>query len=230
MKRIFTIAKVNLICPKIPILMTTVICSVQLLAIYIQYLVNANGIIDGANSVSIGNIAFLYLITVSAIVPWYNFARIMHLGGKKKDFFVGSYLTYVILAVILSILNTVIYLTIDKLFEMRIEIYNLIDVFKWTDGGVLFSTIRMFSFALLVSTFIHTLSALQTQKLGWIIDVVLIIIPSVFIPIPQLRELLVKVIQLFTFTDNGIFQIVLCIILSIAIYMGNFFVLRKKRI
>src|SRR5690554_344610 len=52
---------------------------------------------------SSGNMLYLVAVVSAILIPKVNFERIMHLNGRKRDFLAGTFLTYAVLAALVSI-------------------------------------------------------------------------------------------------------------------------------
>ncbi len=194
--------------------------------VLIRYLTNTP---DGGTT-SAGNNLLLILILSAILIPAVNFKKIMHLNGKKIDFFWGCILNYVILSAVLSIIILVLNKTIDNTMSSVVDIWDIVDIFGWTNNGILLAFARQFSFYLLLAVTIHTLTSIQTFWWGWVIDLVIAAIISVFTPIAMLRKLLVDFFNVIIFNPNPIFHIVVCLSLAVVIYSLNISILSRKKI
>lgn len=193
--------------------------------IFIRYLLNSK-----TTEVSEGNQLLLALIIAAVLIPAVNFRKIMHLNGKKVDFFWASLINYIIFSVVLSIINLVLYTTIDSVMGSIVTIWNIVDLFGWIRHGIIVAFFMQFAFYLLVGVTIHTLTAMQTFWFGWVVDFVLVTIISVFIPIAPLRSILIDFLNLIILNPNALAQVAICLALSVAIYTLNIPILSIKKI
>lgn len=177
-----------------------------------------------------GNILIITLMMASILIPSLNYGKIMHLNGKKKDFFWACIANYIIFSAVISLLNIAITMTFDKIMSDKVSILNILYVFDWMNNGIVVAFFREFAFLLLLGVVIHTLTALQTFWYGWVVDAVLIAIISVFTPIAPLRAELVSFFNTIIFTSNPIAQISVCLVLAVAIYTLYLPILSRKKI
>ncbi|WP_379138455.1 hypothetical protein [Paenibacillus sp. sgz500958] len=193
--------------------------------ILIRYLLNSKN-----TEVSEGNLLILALIIAAVLIPSVNFRKFMHLNAKKADFFWASIINYIILSVVLSIINLVLYATVDSVMGSVVTIWNIIDLFGWMEHGIIVAFFMQFAFYLLVGVTIHTLTLMQTFWFGWLIDLIIATIISVFIPIPSLRTVLTDFLNLIIFNSNALAQVSICVALSAVIYALNIPILSLKKI
>jgi len=226
MKKSLVVAKINLRQSKLAYLITAITCGAVSVSLFVNFCIG----MEDNGGVSIGNMLFLCIILCAVFIPTLNFKRLMHLNVKKINFFYGSFLNYILLSAIISVLNLVFFYTIDKLFMTRTGIMNLVEIFGWINNGIFLAFLQQFAFLLLTAAFIHTLTALQSSWVGWVTDLAIAAILSVFIPIAPLRAYLVGFFNLIIFNSNAFAQIGICIILSVLIYSINLPVLSRKRI
>lgn len=175
---------------------------------------------------------YLYVLAVMApiIIETRNFKRLMHLNGDKKDFYWGVLLDYCILAAAISLFSIIVYVLTGILFDGRLNIIHLMEVFGWWQHGVIIAFIRQLAFLLLVEVFVHTLTSIQGHWYGWLIDAGLIAILCIFIPLAGPRKLLVGFFHLIIFHENALIQISSCIVLTAIIYILYRLVLQRKEI
>lgn len=176
------------------------------------------------------NYLYLAVILASIFIPTLNFKKIMHLNGKKLDFYWGTLINYVIIAAVVSLANIVLFLLCKSLFGSRLIIWNTVVLFGWMSHGIVMAFFQQFFFLLLAAIFIHTLTTMQTFWFGWVADAVLAAIISVFTPIPVLRTALIWFFNMIIFNNNALLQIFVCLILSAVIYTLNLLALQRKKI
>jgi len=188
---------------------------------------------EGNATIGLGNYLFLLLLLSAIFVPARNFRKIMNLGGKRADFFSGCAATHVIMAAALSFAGIVLYYTYDRLVS---AIYygggslNVLNAFGWITNGPVVAFLQQFAFLVFVAAFIHTLTAMQDKWYGWVADIVIIAIISVFTPIAPLRAALAWFFNLIIFHRFAFVQIVSCLILAALLYMLNKPILARKTI
>jgi len=200
------------------------------LSTYIQVLIRYVINMPGEGITSAENNLLLILILSAILIPAVNFKKIMHLNGRKIDFFWGCIFNYIILSAVLSIVILVLNKTIDKSMNSVAEIWDIIDIFGWTNNGILLALVRQFSFYLLLAVTLHTLTLIQTFWWGWVIDFFIASIISVFTPIKMLRKLLVDFFNVIIFNPNPLHHIAICLTLAVLIYSFNISILKRKKI
>lgn len=180
--------------------------------------------------IGIGSYFYLGVLLMACLIPCLNFRKFMNLNVRKSVYLQGTALTYIVAAVAASGLNLAFYFTVDQLFANNITTYsiNVLDVFGWINNGVFIAFIQQFAFLLLVAAVTHTLTTMQTFWYGWVIDIVLIAILSVFIPIAPLRNVLIKFFYLLIFNHNALLQIGLCLLLAAVVYLLSIIPVKHK--
>ncbi|HEX2938482.1 MAG TPA: hypothetical protein VHO66_06125 [Ruminiclostridium sp.] len=221
----WVIAKINFRHLKLAYIITilTVLSGISNLIQYL-FIPSNNKYVDSAN--------YLYMLVILApiFVPALNFRKIMHLNGKKLDFYWGSLINYCIIAAVVSFLNIVLYLQCKAIFGPNLTVWNLVSLFGWMRHGVAAAFFQQFAFLILAAIAIHTLVSIQTFWFGWAADAILAAVISVFIPIPVLRQSLLWFFNLIIFNDNAFLQIIVCLLLAAVIYSLYLPALQRKKI
>ena len=183
-------------------------------------------------TLSIGNALWLFLIIAAVQISKHNFQRIINLGGKRDHFFWGSLPCYIIIAGVVSLGNTLLYYTFDA-FLLRnsyfTDLFNGIEVFGWVERGVVAVIFQQFAFLLLLAVFIHTLAAVQDKWFGWVANVTIIAVITIFTIIASLRAHLASFFRLIIF-EGPLLQITACIILALVIYSLNKVIFAQKAV
>lgn len=193
--------------------------------------INPNG--SDNTTVSLGNFFLLIILLGAIFIPSRNFRKMMNLGGKRSDFFNGCLLNYAIMALVISLLSMILYYTYDKYMVSVLYNGGTLDIlywFGWIDNGPIIAFFQQFAFLFLVAVFIHTLTAIQDKWYGWITDVIIVAIISVFTPIAPLRSALVWFFNLIIFHSNAFLQIIACLVLAALIYALNKPIFARKAI
>lgn len=188
-----------------------------------------HGINSSGKYVAIGNYLYMAVILAAIFIPTLNFKKIMHLNGKKLDFYWGALINYAIISSVVSLTNIILFLMLRAFLDTQLSL-DLVQVFGWISHGVVIAFLQQFFFLFLAAIFIHTLTTMQTFWFGWVTDVVLVAIISVFTPIPTLRSALVWFFNMIIFNGNAFVQILSCLILSAVIYILDLLVLQQKKI
>ena len=187
---------------------------------------------DMSHNVSVSLSWSLWLLPVLAacIIPVRNFRRIINLGGKRDNFFWGSLETYAILAMGASLGVTILHYALDIPYVglgKYGSMWTPANVFGWANHGILAEIYQQFAFLLLFACFVHTLAATQDKWYGWVADVLLVAIISVFPAVAALRPALTGFFGLILF-ERPLVQIPACMVLALAIYALNWPVFSRK--
>lgn len=180
--------------------------------------------------IDMANMLYLAVILPAVFIPARNFKRIMHLNGKKIDFYLGSVIDYAILAAAVSLLDLVIFFVSRSAFGSWIEIVNLVQIFGWLSHGVIVAFFEQFAFLWLLAAAVSTLTTAQTFWAGWVADAAVVAVVSVFTPIPMLRSALVWFFDLIIFNANAAAQIIACLALAVLLYAVGLLALRRRKI
>lgn len=249
-KHTWAIVKLNLKNIKTPYFVTGLIFSI----IFVQSIVYTIIAISCGSageqlSISSGNYLWLLIIMAAIFIPTKNFRRIVNLGGKRDGFFWGSLSCYTTLAGAVTIADTFLYYTYERLlistgyytgYETFIQntslmdnhyiSVHLIEVFGWLGNGKVIAFVQEFAFLFLLATVVHTLTAMQDKWYGWVTDAIIAAILGVFIPIAPLRVWLLRFFNLIIFNSNAFMQISACMLLAIAVYALNKLIFARKAI
>lgn len=182
---------------------------------------------SGEVVLSNGNYTWLLAVLTPFFFVFYDFTKLMHLGASKKDYFIGCLISYVFLALCISLVNTGIHLWIDPVYSAQ-TVINMMDVCKWAENGIVVAGLQQMCFLLLVMVFLHVLLSMQTHWYGWLTDAILVAILCIFTPIAPLRAILAGFFQMIMFNGNAVLHIGICLLLSVALSFGGLVVLKRK--
>lgn len=174
-----------------------------------------------------GNYTWLLAVMTPFFFVFYDYTKLMHLGASKRDYFFGCLISYGVLALGISFINTLVHLLIDPLYPAQ-AVINMMDVCKWTENGIFVAGVQQMFFLLLVMIFLHVLLSMQSHWHGWLTDAILIAIICIFTPITVLRGILSGFFQIIMFNSNAILHIGICLLLSAALSFAGLCVLKRK--
>lgn len=174
-----------------------------------------------------GNYIWLLAVMTPFFFVFYDYTKLMHLGASKRDYFFGCLISYGILALGISLINTLIHLLIDPVYPAQ-AVINMMDVCKWTENGIIIAGVQQMFFLLLVMIFLHVLLSMQPHWYGWLTDAILVAIICIFTPIAALRGILSGFFQIIMFNSNAILHIGICLLLSAALSFAGLLVLKRK--
>jgi len=202
---------------------------------YIIYVIQEmHGIsLAGNTGVSVGWAVWGLPVAAGIIISAWNFRCIMSLGGKRADYFLGSLISYVIVAAAASLIGVIIYYAVDIPFA-RAEIYGGVlavpEIFGWGVYGPVVFFLQQFAFLFLTVSFVHFFCGVQGKWYGWVINAAFIAGIPVFSAIEPLRNILAGYFYLIFFYPNPLIQIVFCLVIGAAFYMLSKPVFARKPI
>ena len=181
--------------------------------------------------VAIGNFLFLLPIFMGILIPAKNFTKLMNLGGKRMDFWKSCLPVYVLAALAVSLVSLVLCKFLNPVILHRIGgVMDLFDVFGFMGHGIVAAFFQMSAFLFLAACVAHTLTLIQGRWYGWIVDVLIVAIISVFTPITVLRSALVWFFHMIIFHNSAIVQIVSCVVLGAVVYALSLIPIKSKNV
>lgn len=183
--------------------------------------------------VSSGNLFWLLIPLGAAFIASRNFRRIANLGGRRKSYFEGSLIAYLILSAAVSFVTTLLYYTYDHFIVSSgsfLGRLSLLEIFGWSAHGPIAAFFQQFAFLFLLAAFTHTLTMAQDSWIGWAADLLIAAVIAVFTPIEPLRAVLVWFFNLIIFQQSAPAQILACLALGGLIYALSRPILSKKAI
>jgi hypothetical protein len=227
------VAKINFRNIRLAYIITAITLGAIIAQDIVYLILDATGVFSGEDNMVVGTGNYLYLILLlgAIFIPSLNFRKMMHLGGKRADFFKGCFATYIIMAAAISLAGVILYFTYELLLTTilyRGGNLNVLYWFGWLTNGPIVAFFRQFAFLLLLAVVVHTLTAMQDKWYGWLADVVIVAIISVFTPIAPLRAALVWFFNMIILHTNALVQIASCLVLAILVYAANKPVLARK--
>lgn len=182
---------------------------------------------DSKIALSNGNYTWLLAIMTPFLFVFYDYAKLIHLGTSKKDYFLGSLASYGLMALLVSLANTAIHLLIDPLNRTQ-TVINMMVLCGWTANGIFAAFIQQAVFLLLTMIFLHVLLSMQHYWYGWLTDGVLVAIICIFTAIAPLRYILAEFFKVIMFNGNALLHIGVCLLLSAALSLIGLTVLKRK--
>lgn len=183
------------------------------------------------NTIAVGDYLYLLPLLLAILIPARHFTKLMNLGGQRVDFFKSCIMAYLSVIAIVTLVSTVLYPTLyPLLLNSGMDIIILMDVFGFWAHGPVLAFIQMFAFLTLSCCVLHTLTLIQGRWYGWVVDVLIIAIISIFTPYASLRVALAWFFNLIIFHNDAIVQILLCLILGAAVYSASLIPIKSKQI
>jgi hypothetical protein len=187
----------------------------------------------------IGNYLYFLPLFMAIFIPAKNFSRLMHLGGKRIDFFKASLRGYILVIAAVTLVSILLYYAEAALLAGAftgpnlVGVYmgpNLLDVFGFIARGPVVAFFQMFAFFFMYISIVHTLTISQNYTYGWIVDVTVGAVICVFTSITPLRAALGWFFNLTIFHDIAIVQILISLILGAGVYTASLISIRNKMI
>lgn len=182
---------------------------------------------DSKIALSNGNYTWLLAVMTPFIFVYYDYRKLIHLGTSKGDYYFGSLAGYGLMALMVSLANTAIYMLIDPLNHTQ-RVINLMDLCGWTANGIEIAFLQQTIFLLLSMIFLHVLLSMQPYWYGWLTDGVLVALISIFTPIAPLRHILAGFFKVIMFNSNAFLHIGICLFLSAVLSLIGVAVLKRK--
>lgn len=176
-----------------------------------------------------GNYLWLLAILSPFFFVYYDFMKLIHLGASKRDYYAACLIAYSSIAIFISILNAAVHVVIDPLYNAE-SVINMMDVCRWTENGIIVASLQQMVFLLLFMVFLHVLLSMQAYWYGWLTDIILVAIISIFTPFKALRAILSSFFRLIMINGNAILHIAVCLVLTFTISALGIMVLKRKKL
>jgi hypothetical protein len=220
MKTVLGMTKVNLRNSKTAYLVGGIVLLMGLVSVITTEIIYPS---EG-NSIAVENYLFMLPLFIAIFTPAQNFAKLMNLGGKRMDFFKSGIIVYGLACAAVSLVSLIMYYAIDN----AIAIFSLYDVFGFMRHGPVAAFFQMTAFLSLFCVVLHTLTLSQGHWYGWVADLLIVAIISVFTPIAPLRAVLGWFFTMIIFHEAVPVQILSCVILGAVIYCGSLIPIRTR--
>ena len=225
---VLAVTKLNLISITVPNVSTT-----TPLFTFIGMYIGTNIIIfimklsgtENTGYVSIGTWLFMFVVLSAISLAGNDFYRVINLGGKRKTFFAGCMITYIIISFAVSVLNTVVFYTLDVF--MKTSSGNFFKTFNWVSHGAVVGSIMQFAFLLFLSALVHTVFSI---RLKWSTLVIFVIILFTVILVKPLLNALAQFLKMIFYHSGALVQIISCLVLAAVIYAVSLPVINRKNI
>ena len=176
-----------------------------------------------------GNYLWLLAILSPFFFVYYDFMKLIHLGASKRDYYAACLIAYASIAFFISALNAFVHVVIDPLYNAE-SVINMMDVCRWTENGIIVATLQQMFFLLLFMGFLHVLLSMQAYWYGWLTDIIIVAIISIFTPLKALRAILSSFFRLVMINGNAILHIAVCLVLTFTISALGIMVLKRKKL
>jgi hypothetical protein len=227
MSTAINMAKINLKQSKTAFLVTGILVVVQLINMVFAGLIAP----DESQSLAVGDYLYFFPILIAILIPATHFTKLMNLGGKRKDFFKSCIIAYIPAVAVAALITTALEFTVYVTFqEIGIDMFYVSGVFGFAARGSIICFLQTFAFFIMFCTVLHTLTLIQGHWYGYVTDILIITIISVFTPIAPLRAALVWFFNMIIFGENVALQILSCLLIGTVVYSLSIIPIRTKRI
>jgi len=182
-------------------------------------------------TVAAGNFLFVLPMLLGVFIPARNFTKMMNLGGKRMDFWRSCLPIYAIASLAASLVALVFCLAVNPVMLTRFGgLFDLFDIFGFMAHGAVAAFFQMSAFLFLSACAAHILTLIQGRWYGWIADILIVAIISVFTPIAPLRAALVWFFHMIIFHNYAFVQFASCLVLSAAAYALSLIPIKGKNV
>lgn len=189
-------------------------------------------VVEDNSNTSTGNMAALVVLMAAIFIPSLNVRKSLNLGARRIDIFRGCIPVYAILSAGAAVVMVAYRLAIDPLLVASgkfAQVQDMGTALGFYQHGPIVAIFQYFAFLILVAAFVHTLTMAQTAWYGWVADVVLIAVISVFTPIAPLRAAEAWFFHLIIFS-TPVVQILVSLVGAAVLYAISLPILNHKRI
>lgn len=221
LKKYWAIAKINF--KQTGVYISALILYLMMIADIIVdfYLEESTGVLPS-------NMLYIIPVLVPIFIASTNYSKFMNLGIKKKTFFFGCIINYVVFALFISLLSTIEALAIPEIqAKFGGHITGISFGLGW-NSSVINAFFSEFTFILFIEVLIHTLTFMQTKWYGWVTDFYILIVLCVFLPIKPLRLSVKFFFNWLLLANPAIVHIAICLIVTALIYASNLIYLRNR--
>jgi hypothetical protein len=174
------------------------------------------------------NYLYILPLLMAILIPSRNFSKLIHLGGKRADFFKSAILTYLLVSSVIALLAIILEVSVGKINGDVNWLLSLLEVFGFMEHGIIVAFFQMSAFLLLFCCVLHTLTLAQGHWYGWLTDILIVAIISIFTPIAPLRGALVWFFNIIIFHHFAIVQILSCVVLSAVVYSASLISIKSE--
>ena len=183
------------------------------------------------STVAVGNCLFLLPVLMGVLIPAKNFTKLMNLGGKRIDFWKSGLPLYILASLVVSLVALILCKFLNHVMLDRIGgVMDMFDAFGFMGRGIVAAFFQMSAFIFLLASAAHTLTLIQGRWYGWVVDVLIVAIISVFTPVAVLRPALVWFFRMIIFHNSAVVQIASCVVLGAAVYSLSLIPIRSKSV
>lgn len=229
LKKSFYVAQINRKQNKLAYFITGII----MFGLFVDLLVDAIFNNNEDLYLSIVNYLFVGMVLVAIFTVTLNYKKIINLGAKKMDYFFGCLIFYAMVAAFVALINTICYYSLDRIIMKSLDMTvngNLLALAGWMKNGAIVGFLVQFFINMTVLVIVHTLTMIQNNWVGWLVDVLIIAVISVFLPITPLRNVIVFVLRILFFNSNHFLLILVNILFATVIYADSVISLKNKKI
>lgn len=226
MKNTLAVVNINFLTNKLSAIITIVLVLAVMTSDYIVTSITGNA----SSQISLGNYFYLYILMIPFFIALSNYKKTMNLNASKRSYYAGSILTYGIAALLVSLCNTLFLVFLNQWIPSYLPMSNLMELTGWLNNGVFIAFLQQAAFLFLTGVALHVLLFVQTYWVGWVADLIIIAIISVFTPIEPLRNVLAGFFKLIMFNSNFLLHIIVCLALTAILCALGLIPLKKRTV
>ncbi|WP_458121147.1 hypothetical protein [Paenibacillus sp. Z6-24] len=178
--------------------------------------------------VTFANLCLCMLVFVASVLPLRFFTRIIHLGASRSQYYTLLITIYAVWAAAMALLNTIWQQVQPTLVSSSLHTYNLVDIFGWSQFGIIGSFVYQFGIYMLFLSVWSLLFSGMYRLIGWILWFVLIIGITLGTSLPAYRPLLAKGFSVLLFNDSLIQGFGIALLLTLVFLAGGWGLTRKR--
>ncbi|MFD1776088.1 hypothetical protein [Paenibacillus rhizophilus] len=198
----------------------------------LHFLINSILGMSGLNQnpeVSAGNIATSFLIVMAIILPLILFKRILNLGASRKEYYIGSIVTYLLFTAVFSFFNIIWYLFEINIFINYKNYFNIIEILNWNQHGKWGMFVYQFATYLLAISFFSFIVTSLKSKLGIVLSLIIAGVLSSVLSIKALRTVFVEGLTAVIMNPNIVVGTLLTLVVAGFFFaMGWYFISKKE--
>ena len=177
------------------------------------------GLLDQGWEVSGINIFTIFLVVMAIMVPKYFFKRIVALGASRKEYYIGSVISYGIAIAFFAVLN-ILWFFLEKNFLNQYRInYNVIQILGWDRYGIVGMFFYQFAGYTLLISVVHLIASSVKQWLGNILILLIIVASALVMAVTPLKNTAMACLETLIMNPNIFVVCILTLLLSSLIFV-----------
>jgi hypothetical protein len=226
MNQMIQVIKANYISLRLFFLITF---AVELISVLINLLIAMSGV-DNSTQVSPGNIITVFLVVMPIISSLYLFKRLINLGATRRDYYLGTIGTYILVAAVFSVFNIIWFAVENHILNRYFDFLNIISIFHWNSTGIVGMFLYQFVAYLVVISFINLIVSCFTDRTGIILYIALIAVTSISMSIGTLRATVAQVLSFLLFNPVITVDLSMSMAVVLILFMCGWWFTRRRQV